>query len=293
MCGDRIRVQLRVVDGTIDDARFTADACAICIASASVLTEHVRGMRVSDAARSTLRWIHASLEGEPPAGRVEVLDAAARHAASRTERVGRRGVMIAGLLLAAGGARRFGSQKLVATLDDVPLVRHAAQALAQETDELIVVVGSESAAVTRALDGIDARIVENAEWERGLSTSIRCGVCAVKQNTTAIVVALGDEPRVDGAVSRALIAEWRESGRPIVVARYAGEIGHPILFDRRSFPNSMALDGDRGARGVIQRSPDRVAYVDMTTAPPLDVDEPNDLRRLADGIWYPRRENAP
>ena len=130
--------------------------------------------------------------------------------------------MIAGLLLAAGGARRFGSQKLVATLDGVPLVRHAAQALAQETDELIVVVGSESAAVTRALDGIDARIVENADWERGLSTSIRCGVRAATPETTAIVVALGDEPRVDGAVSRALISAWRETGRPIVVARYRG-----------------------------------------------------------------------
>ena len=201
--------------------------------------------------------------------------------------------MIAGVLLAAGGARRFGSQKLVATLDDVPLVRHAAQALAQEMDEMIVVVGSESAAVTRALDGIGARIVENDEWKRGLSTSIRCGVRAATPETTAIVVALGDEPRVDGAVSRALISAWRESGRPIVVARYAGEIGHPILFDASVFPELMALDGDRGARGVIQRSPDRVAYVDMTAAPPLDVDEPNDLRRLADGIWYPRRENAP
>ena len=71
MCGDRIRVQVRVAGGTIDDARFTADACAICIASASVLTEHVRGMRVSDAAQVDARWIHESLEGEPPAGRVK------------------------------------------------------------------------------------------------------------------------------------------------------------------------------------------------------------------------------
>ena len=69
LCGDRIRVQVRVVDGSIDQARFTADACAICIASASVLTEHVRGMSVGDAARVDARWIHASLEGEPPAGR--------------------------------------------------------------------------------------------------------------------------------------------------------------------------------------------------------------------------------
>lgn len=71
LCGDRVRVQLRVVNGTVDDARFTADACAICIASASVLTDHVRGMRVDDAACVDARWIHRSLEGEPPAGRAK------------------------------------------------------------------------------------------------------------------------------------------------------------------------------------------------------------------------------
>jgi molybdenum cofactor cytidylyltransferase len=201
--------------------------------------------------------------------------------------------MIAGLLLAAGGARRFGSQKLVAMLNDAPLVRHAALALARETDELIVVVGSEAAAVTHALDGIDACIVENEDWAQGLSTSIRRGVQATTPNTAAIIIALGDEPRVDSMVSRALISTWRDTARPIVVTRYAGEIGHPVLFDASVFAELLSLHGDRGARGVIQRSPDRVAYVDMTTAPPLDVDEPNDLRRLADGIWYPRRETAP
>ena len=71
LCGDRIRMQVRVTGETIDDARFTADACAICIASASVLTEHVRGMSVGDAAQIAARWIHASLEGEPPPGRAK------------------------------------------------------------------------------------------------------------------------------------------------------------------------------------------------------------------------------
>jgi nitrogen fixation NifU-like protein len=71
LCGDRVRVQVRVVGGRVDDARFTADACAICIASASVLTDHVRGMRIDDAAQVDARWIHQSLEGEPPAGRAK------------------------------------------------------------------------------------------------------------------------------------------------------------------------------------------------------------------------------
>jgi nitrogen fixation protein NifU and related proteins len=69
LCGDRIRVELQVRDGAILTAGFTADACAICIASASVLTERVRGMRLGDTASIDGRWISAALEGEPPPGR--------------------------------------------------------------------------------------------------------------------------------------------------------------------------------------------------------------------------------
>jgi NifU-like protein involved in Fe-S cluster formation len=53
----------------IADARFTADACALCIASASLLTEHIRGMPIVDARRVDIAWLHRSLEGEPPPGR--------------------------------------------------------------------------------------------------------------------------------------------------------------------------------------------------------------------------------
>ena len=69
LCGDRIRIQLRAGDDTIADARFTADACAICIAAASLLTEHIRGMRLRDARSVDIAWLHGSLDGEPPPGR--------------------------------------------------------------------------------------------------------------------------------------------------------------------------------------------------------------------------------
>lgn len=69
LCGDRIRVELQVRDGAIIAAGFTADACAICIASASVLTERVRGMRLADTGSIDARCINTALEGDPPAGR--------------------------------------------------------------------------------------------------------------------------------------------------------------------------------------------------------------------------------
>jgi molybdenum cofactor cytidylyltransferase len=192
--------------------------------------------------------------------------------------------MIVGLLLAAGGARRFGSQKLVAPLGGTALVRHAADALAGVTDSLVVVVGSDATAVAGALVGIDAQIVSNSEWERGLSGSIRCGVAALPAHTDAILIALGDEPRVSTDVSRSVIAEWRATGSPIVVARYAGETGHPVLFERSVFPELAALEGDAGAKRIITRSMGRVTYVDINDAPPLDVDEPADLQRLESTI---------
>ena len=51
------------------DARFTADACALCIASASLLTEHVRGLSEDAASEIDGTWIRGSLEGDPPPGR--------------------------------------------------------------------------------------------------------------------------------------------------------------------------------------------------------------------------------
>jgi len=69
LCGDRIRMQLLVENGVILEARFTADACALCIATASLLTEHVRGRDVDRARTVDFVQVVSLLEGEPPAGR--------------------------------------------------------------------------------------------------------------------------------------------------------------------------------------------------------------------------------
>lgn len=189
--------------------------------------------------------------------------------------------MIAGLLLAAGAATRFGSQKLLAPLaDGVPLILQTARTLRAAVDELIVVVGHEAGAVARALDGSDATIVRNDEWADGMSTSLRAGVRALPIGAEAVVVALGDQPFLDPAIFQAVVREWKATGLPIVSARYAGTRGHPVLFDRAIFRELEQVTGDAGARAVIERDGGRVAFVDVNDALPLDVDTPADLARL-------------
>jgi len=65
-----------------------------------------------------------------------------------------------------------------------------------------------------------------------------------------------------------------------VAPRYRGTPGHPVLFDHSVFAELRALDGDRGARAVIERDPSRVAIVEVDAPPPGDVDTPEDLARL-------------
>lgn len=190
--------------------------------------------------------------------------------------------MIVGLLLAAGGARRFGSQKLVAPLAGEPLVRHAARALIACTDSAIAVVGNGAAIVESALNDLKIAVVQNPDWSTGLASSLRCGIAALPADAEAVVVMLGDQPQIDPAVIRAVIDTWRHSGRAIVAARYDEVQGHPVLFAREVFDELLALEGDRGAKSVIERIADRLAYLDVAAPAPRDVDTPRDLNLLSD-----------
>lgn len=204
---------------------------------------------------------------------------------------------VAGVLLAAGQGTRFGGGKLVVPLDGEPLVRHAAAMLVRAgVRELVVVTRPDDGAVEAALaevlecgpgSPVQARIVVNPRAARGLGTSVAAGIASLGPAAEAALVALGDQPRVPDAVPRALLAAWRGTGAPIVAPRYRGGVrGNPVLFDADVFRELARLDGDEGARTVIQRNADRVRLVDFDMAMPVDVDTREDLERFqrtADG----------
>ena len=70
LCGDRVRIELEVAGTAIVAAAFTANACAICTASASLLTERLRGVPVSAASEITDADAIEALRDTLPAGRL-------------------------------------------------------------------------------------------------------------------------------------------------------------------------------------------------------------------------------
>ncbi len=185
--------------------------------------------------------------------------------------------MIAAVVLAAGGARRFGSPKLLVPLAGRPVLRWTVErVLASRAAEVLVVVGPERDAVCAALDGLAVRLVPNERWAEGMSTSLRAGLQSVAPGTTGVLVVLGDQPSVSPLVCDRLIGALTSRGRPIVVPSYRGVRGHPVGFAAELFPELLAIDGDSGARSVVERDPRRVCAVEFAFSVPPDLDTPAD-----------------
>lgn len=191
--------------------------------------------------------------------------------------------MIAGLLLASGASRRFGSNKLLAHLAGRPVVRWSAEALAGAVDSLLVVVPRDSTALRAALGGLSGRFVENPVAHEGMASSIRVGVAALPREVEAVVITLGDQPTIEPQVVRRVVSAWRAArmGTRAVTTAYADGRGHPTLFAAELFPSLLALDGDRGARDLLASLGDAVVSVNVAGARPADVDTPASLEALA------------
>lgn len=187
------------------------------------------------------------------------------------------------LLLAAGGSGRFGGNKLTVSFRGEPLVRAAARiALASPAEHVLAIVGHEAAAVSEALSplvGDRLSVVENPDWQAGLSSSLKAGLRALPPSAERVIIFLGDMPLVDVRLARELLALLENASA--VLPTWCGKPAHPVVLRADAIPALMALDGDRGARETLARLPGtRLAEIgsEETTK---DVDTADDLSRLA------------
>jgi molybdenum cofactor cytidylyltransferase len=188
---------------------------------------------------------------------------------------------VAAVVLAAGAGSRFGGEKVLARLNDVPLVGHVLGALeASPVDETVVVVGADAGRLRAVCETYGAKTVDNPDRARGQSTSVLAGLRALGQETRAAVVLLADQPFAGGAVGR-LVGAF-EAGAKVVVATYGGRRRNPVLFSREVWSLlESELHGDEGARSILRRHPELVVEVPCDgVGDPADVDTREDLRRL-------------
>ena len=184
---------------------------------------------------------------------------------------------VVGLLLAAGSASRFGSDKLRHALPHgVPIAVQAARHLRLEIQQVYAVVrpGADDLAAQLKAEGCEIVVCERAE--EGMGTSLACAARAAGQ-AAGYLVALGDMP----FVRRTTIAAVRDAlagGAPLVAPYFRTRRGHPVGISSRFFDTLISLRGDEGAKKLLAANEKLLLKIPVGDPGAVrDIDTPDDV----------------
>lgn len=187
------------------------------------------------------------------------------------------------IILAAGESVRMGTSKQLLRYSGETLLRRIALAgKASKCGTVSVILGANRAGLIGELNRLDIEIVENRRWRDGMSTSIVSGLdrlLEINPDLRAAVIAVCDQPFVNGDVIDGLIGRYNETMAPIVASAYGRNTGVPALFDRRLFPHLRNLEGRGGAKQLINRFSDEALAVPFPEGE-IDIDTPEDYALL-------------
>ncbi len=187
---------------------------------------------------------------------------------------------VVAVVLAAGRASRMGEggrHKLLAEFSGEPLVRRSARiSLESGADGVVIVTGYRAAEIRNALQGLAVDIVDNPEYASGMASSLKAGFASpAARRSDGILVMLADMPGLDTQdLQRLIEAFGKAGGRAIVRAVAGGKRGNPVILPRSTFEAVQALEGDVGARSIVEGSGLAVIDVELGEVAHLDVDTP-------------------
>ncbi|KWV51035.1 4-diphosphocytidyl-2C-methyl-D-erythritol kinase [Rhizobium altiplani] len=199
-----------------------------------------------------------------------------REAEARTSPAGK----LVTVILAAGQARRMGEggpHKLLAEFGGVPLIRRSVMtAIGSRSASVIVVTGHRKSEIESALSGLDVTIAHNPDYASGMASSLATGFSVEHaRDADGILVMLADMPGVSSDDLDKLMAAFRQSGgQSITRAVSRGKRGNPVILPKSLFDAVLRLEGDVGARYIIETSGVPVVDIDIGDAAHLDVDTP-------------------
>ena len=168
---------------------------------------------------------------------------------------------ISGVILAAGESARFAGPKQCADIGGRTLLAHVTdQALNSKLDEIVLVLGHNKGDVLESLgDLLDKEkltVVENSDYQKGMSTSLKAGLKVLYNSADAIMFILGDQPKVTTELLNKLIDAYKHSNAqlclPVINTSGGKRHGHPIIIGSKLYPELLKIFGDIGAREVVK-----------------------------------------
>ncbi len=184
----------------------------------------------------------------------------------------------AALILAAGRSSRMGEgrHKLLLPLGDRPVLAHVLQAaLDSQAQPIMLVVGYQSTQIRSQLAQYIQHprimLVENSDFQQGMSTSLRAGIQALMDLNTpsthnysvdSVIVLPGDQPLLTSAIIDRLIVQRQATGKRVIASLYDGKRRNPTLFAADLFAELLQVTGDEGGRSVMEQHRQEIVKVE-------------------------------
>ena len=171
--------------------------------------------------------------------------------------------MISAILLAAGRSTRMsGENKLLKDFHRIPLIKHSVRnILASSIDELIIVLGHQKEILEKLINKNEKiQFVFNKDFGSGMASSIKTGLNHLSKKTEAFFICLGDMPMVNKDIFNLLIKS--KNNREIIVPTYKNKQGNPILFSKSMKKKIMTIEGDVGAKKVLELNKDKTLNIE-------------------------------
>ena len=172
--------------------------------------------------------------------------------------------MISSILLAAGLSKRMGGEnKLTKKIQGIPLIKHSVKnILASSINELIIVLGYQKEIIEKLIDKHEkVKFIFNKDFESGMASSIKVGINHLSDNSEAFFICLADMPMVSSNIYDFLIKSKNQ--KDILVPTYKGQQGNPILFNKSMKEKIMSIDGDVGAKKILELNKDKILNLEI------------------------------
>jgi molybdenum cofactor cytidylyltransferase len=191
-----------------------------------------------------------------------------------------------GIILAAGMSTRLGQTKQLVELNGKYLIEWVVDAaLDSKLNGIILVLGHEQQKIVDVIGDKalhpKVQVILAPGYRQGMSQSLKAGLLAARKKTPSVMFLLGDQPLLTSKTIDRLLEEFWRSDKDICVPVHQGKRGNPVIFSQDLYDELLHIQGDIGARKVIDAHSDRVHYVEVKEPDGfLDVDTEADLEAI-------------